>query len=477
MGKAKDKIRVKFCGYNSENVTGSQTLIECGESKDKLLVECGLIQDNVSLLKQYQLNSAKFSFKAKELKYVFAGHNHADHCAMIPRIYKEGCTAQFIVPEGFSSLYKEMCLDSANIMARDSEDLNKRFKKDYAPIYTPEDVYSSIEYIRECKIGEKIKLDENIEAQFIPSGHIIGACQIVLWIKNGNSIKKIAFTSDLGNVSLPQYYVEDFQPVQNANLLVGETTYSDEKRSVTNKDREKDLEKLETVINNTCVENQGSVLIPVFALHRLQSMITFLYDVFKEKEDFNIPIYIGTPLGSRVTKIFVEELKGQQKDKLEEVLNWKNIHFCKDFEELQGLLKKGEPAVYCCSSGMMNAGYSVYVASQLLPHARNNIVFCGYSAEGSLAWRIKQKKTKTINIDSRPVPARCGVVNLTTMSSHMQYEYLLKYYSEYKFDKIALVHGNFKDKCVFAKTLQDEISKKNNTGKVIAVNKSTEILL
>lgn len=93
MGKAKDKIRVKFCGYNSENVTGSQTLIECGESKDKLLVECGLIQDNVSLLKQYQLNSAKFSFKPKELKYVFAGHNHADHCAMIPRIYKEGCTA------------------------------------------------------------------------------------------------------------------------------------------------------------------------------------------------------------------------------------------------------------------------------------------------------------------------------------------------------------------------------------------------
>lgn len=63
------------------------------------------------------------------------------------------------------------------------------------------------------------------------------------------------------------------------------------------------------------------------------------------------------------------------------------------------------------------------------------------------------------------------------MSSHMQYEHLLKYYSEYKFDKIALVHGNFKDKCAFAKTLQDEISKKNNTGKVIAVNKSTEILL
>lgn len=106
-----------------------------------------------------------------------------------------------------------MCLDSANIMARDSEDLNKRLKKDYPPIYTPEDVYASMEYIKECKIGEKIRLDENIEVQFIPSGHIIGACQIVLWIKNGNSIKKIAFTSDLGNVSLPQYYVEDFQPV------------------------------------------------------------------------------------------------------------------------------------------------------------------------------------------------------------------------------------------------------------------------
>lgn len=477
MGKSKDKIRVKFCGYNSENVTGSQTLIECGESKEKVLVECGLIQDNVSLLKQYQLNSAKFAFKPKELKYVFVGHNHADYCAMIPRLYKEGCTAQIIVPEGFKALYKEMCLDSANIMARDSEDLSKRLKKDYFPIYTPEDVYNSMNYIRECKVEEKIKMDDNIEVQFLPSGHIFGACQVILWIKNGNSTKKLGFTSDLGNISLPQYYIDEFKPIQSANLLVGETTYSDKKRSVNKKDRDKDLEKLESVIENTCVDAHGSILIPVFALHRLQSMITFLYDIFSKKENFDIPIYVGTPLGTRITKVIENELKGENKEKLNTVLAWKNIHFCKDFEELQGLLKKDEPAIYCCSSGMMNAGYSVYVASQLLPHAKNNIVFCGYSAEGTLAWKIKQKKTKTITIDGRPVPSRCGVINLTSMSSHMQHDDLLHYYSQYNYDKVALVHGNFKDKCVFAKELENEISKKNRTGKVVSVNKSTEILL
>ena len=57
----------------------------------------------------------------------------------------------------------------------------------------------------------------------------------------------------------------------------------------------------------------------------------------------------------------------------------------------------------------------------------------------------------------------------------------MKYYSGGMgtglYGKIALNHGNFKDKCEFGKELQEEISKRNRTDKVIIVNKSTEILL
>ena len=59
----------------------------------------------------------------------------------------------------------------------------------------------------------------------------------------------------------------------------------------------------------------------------------------------------------------------------------------------------------------------------------------------------------------------------------MMYEDLLNYYSSYCFDKIAIVHAEFDDKVNFCHELQDEISKKNKCGKVICVNKSTEICL
>ena len=98
-------------------------------------------------------------------------------------------------------------------------------------------------------------------------------------------------------------------------------------------------------------------------------------------------------------------------------------------------------------------------------------------AEGSLGAKIKSKNTKTVTIDGKPIPAKCNIISLVSMSSHMQHDELLWYYSTFNFDKIALVHGEFKDKLAFSKELQEEISKKNKTGKVTCVNKSTEILL
>ena len=45
------------------------------------------------------------------------------------------------------------------------------------------------------------------------------------------------------------------------------------------------------------------------------------------------------------------------------------------------------------------------------------------------------------------------------------------------YGKVALNHGDFKDKCAFGEELQEEIAKRNRTDKVVVVNRSTEILL
>lgn len=479
MSKNKDKIRVSFPSASAEKVAGSQVLIEFGKDRErqKILVECGLVQGESTVLKEYQANSKKFAFKPKELTAVFVLHNHSDHLSGTPRLYKQGCTAPLIMPSHSKAIAKEMLLDTAKIFVKDSEYLTRYFKKEYPPIYDEEDVYTTLDYIREYDRGEKYKLNDNVEFQFLSSGHIVGSCQLILWIKNNGSIKKIAVTSDLGNISIPQYYVEEFEPIQNANLIIGESTYCNVKRNVTLKDREKDLEKMKAAILTACVDQKGSVLIPAFSLQRFQVLLTHLYDIFKDDKDCP-QIYAASPLACRISKLFETELLNEsQIEKWQQVKNWDKIEFIKDFETLDSKLKEDKPSVFVASAGMLNAGLSIYIAQKLLPRSKNMILFCGYMAENTLGAKIKSKKTKTINIDGCAIHSRCNIMSLNSFTSHMQFPDLLHYYSSYNFDKIALVHGEMKDKITFTHILQEEISKKNKTGKVICVNKSTEICL
>ena len=107
------------------------------------------------------------------------------------------------------------------------------------------------------------------------------------------------------------------------------------------------------------------------------------------------------------------------------------------------------------------------------------IIFCGYSAEESLSRKIKDKKTKTITIDGKVYHSRCQVCTLNSFSSHAQKQDLISVYSggTTNYDKIALVHSDLKGKAIFCKELQEELSKRNKTTKVICVNNSTTITL
>lgn len=373
---------------------------------------------------------------------------------------------------------KEMLLDSAKIMERDAEDLNKRLKKDYFPIYEIQDVKQTLSHIQEYDRNQKYELSDDISFQFVPSGHIIGSCQLILWIKNNGGIKKIVITSDLGNRSIQQYYIEDFEPIQSANLIVGETTYCNAKRAVTQKDRDKDLEKMKAAVLTTCVDQNGSILLPAFSLQRFQVLLTHLYDLFNESDEDIPDIYAASPLACRISELYEDIIdKKEDREKWEKVKNWEKVHFVSDFESLQNRLNSFKPTIWVASAGMINVGYSNFIAKTLLPRSNNMILFCGFMAPNTIGAKIKERKNKTIAFDGCQIHARCNVMSLNSFTSHMQYYDLLKYYSDYNFDKIALVHGNFSDKVNFSKELQEEISKKNKTGKVTCVNKSTELLI
>jgi metallo-beta-lactamase family protein len=235
--------------------------------------------------------------------------------------------------------------------------------------------------------------------------------------------------------------------------------------------RNKDLEKLETAIRQTCVEENARVLIPVFANDRCQNMLTYIYDIFGKDESFNIPILVDSPMAARVCYAYSELLEGTDAEKWRKVLAWKNVHFVKDAMESRSWRDSKQPVVVLASSGMMVRGRSTGWAHSMLPRACDRIIFCGYAAEHSLAAIIKEGKQKTITISGHRVANKCQVTDLHSFSSHMQRDSLLRIYGATECEKVVLIHGEMNGKIEFSKDLQEEISRNNNTSKVVVANK------
>lgn len=475
MAKNKDKIKISFVGPAADDVTGSCIWIKTPNRQ--ILLECGLHQSCKSTLENYKVNNSHFEFKPKEIDYLFVMHNHADHLCLAPRLYAKGCKAQMIMPQNSHQIAEILLRDSANIMKSDADELSEKFKRDYKPLYTEDDVDTCLQYYSEYPIGEVVVLDEYVKCRFVPSGHILNSSQIELWITYGNLTKKIAYTSDLGNIHIKKYYTNDFEPISKCDVFIGETTYARESKVASAKTRSKDLEKLKNAILQTCVVDNARVLMPVFANDRCQNMLTYLYNIFGQDDTFEIPILIDSPMAKKFCEAYSEMLDGEDAEKWAKVLTWKNIRFAATHLESRDWRESNRPVVVLASSGMLVKGRSIGWAYSMLPRAKDRVIFCGYSAEGSIGAIIKEGKQKTVTISGKRRANRCQVTNLLSFTSHMQKDSLLKYYGSVQCEKIVLVHGEMSAKTAFAKELQEEISKNDNTGKVVVAQKGYELSL
>ena len=263
--RKKEEIYVSFVDEPaSEQVTGSMVYIRT--PYHQILLDAGFCQTN-DIRDDYLVNRRQFKeFKAKEIDYIFLSHNHGDHIFETPVLYQRGCRATTIIPTGNKPILQAMMRDCLYINERDAELLREKYKKNYPPLFEEKDLSLLTEHIQEYEMQRRIKLDDHLSFQLFPSGHLKGGCQIMLYITLHTGVKKILYTGDLGNPTLPQPFVETFVPIKKANLVIGESTYGDKPEAViTKKEREKELRDLKEIIQYRVSEQHGRVIIPVFA--------------------------------------------------------------------------------------------------------------------------------------------------------------------------------------------------------------------
>lgn len=441
-----------------------------------------MIQDNNTVLENYKANCALFNkIKSKTVDMVIVGHNHCDHIGLIPMLFARGNTkARIIVPKYSTSILREMWLDCAWINQRDVDSLNYKGDHNYTPLYTEHEVEIALKHIEEYDCGQIFNLDENIAIRYTPAGHILCSCQTELFINGGSHTRKILFTSDLGNTMIEdrKVFVEPFQMVNSAQIVIGECTYGRRKGSMKKKDIELDCQKMKTVIDQYCVDNHHRVLIPTFSLDRFPFIIWELYQLFGHDPSFNIPIILDSPLSNRLLDCYSSILEGDRKEKFDEMMQWKNLRRIITPEDSKAAITDKSAKVILASSGMLCAGRSVKWVQDILPKENDCILFVGFAGGDTLAGKIKNgREQKTININGKPYKNKCQLVDLHSYSSHMQRNDLLNYYKGINAEKIYLVHGDQQARFEFKEDLEIAISDALKTTRVIITNKGTKIKL
>lgn len=477
---AKKKIKddgIYFVGQNANDVTGSCIYIKYNGKQ--ILLECGLYQNN-DYLESYNVNSEKFKFKPSEIDYIFVGHTHVDHIGLIPRVVKEGFRGQIITSAATAKLMQPLLLNSAFILQSEANALSFRYKRNYEPIYTTDDVYETLKHIYIFdSIHELHILDEVISFKWLSNSHCVGARQLQLLLHDKNGVlNSIFYTSDIGSLHTTNHYVENTEIPQNFNkITIMESTYGEPGRK-SKKTRKFDLEKLRTAID-TVLERYGTVVMPCFSFSRTQELLTNLYLMFHET-DFQYDIVVDSILTCDVCDLYDDLLFDDDLSLWSKVKNWKNIKFIRDKEESLACVKLHCPKIVLSSSGFCTNGRILSYLHEYLSDENSMVIFSGFTgADNSyLSYRIKNyKENKIIKISGDKVENKADCVSLTTFSSHANRDELIEYGSKINTEKLVLVHGSTVAKNSLKEDLKDAISKENKSFKVVAATKDMFISL
>lgn len=460
----------------SEYVTGSMLYIQT--PKHKILVDAGLYQSN-NRYEDFLINNRKpKDFKPKEIDTIFLTHNHADHCLLAPKLYRNGCHAKTIVSKNSKGVLKQMALDCAKINVRDILVINNQENKTYSPLYVNEDVELFMDHVSEYSINQKFFLDDELSFMLIPSGHLLNSVQVLLYITIGMHTTTLLITGDLGNNILHNYFVGTFSPVTNADYVIGESTYGDRPELKTGpKERKNDLDKMKSIIDMQVCEMHGRVLIPCFAQSRCQALAAMIYQLYKDDPNFSYKVYIDSPLAIKIFEEYSAVLDGDDLDLFNEMLKWENLIFIHGAEESKTLVSSSEPCVILSTAGMCTVGRVRHHLKSLVGNPNATILFVGFSTEGSLASLLKDNKRKSVIIDTKEYTIRCASYSLKSLSGHAPYSQLVDYYSSINCSKIILHHGNFEAKQKLKEGLEKELSKKCHNAKVIIANSSLKLNL
>jgi Cft2 family RNA processing exonuclease len=328
-----------------------------------------------------------------------------------------------------------MLHNSANVMLRQKEENNI---PDY-PLFTHDEIDRCAGRMHGLPFGHAKKFRGNkdeIEVIFHHAGHVAGAAALEIHYKH----RQILFTGDVLFDNQRTLAGAKF-PAGHFDTLVMETTRGTTERAV-GKERVHEIARLIESINDT-IKRGGSFLIPVFALGRMQEILSVIHDARKFGRLVECPIY-ASGLGMDLADYF-DEISRKTRH-----VNF-NRGIIKDLKikPTPRKLTPGEDpqqnALYIISSGMLVERTPSYtLASGLVGHAKNSIGFVGYCDPDTPGGKLLAAKTgDTFIFETAHVKAKIKArVERFELSGHADREELLEFAIQTEARCVILTHGD-----------------------------------
>lgn len=420
-------MKIHFLGA-AGTVTGSKTVIE--HNNIRILIDCGMFQGIKSLR---ELNREPLAIEAETIDFVLLTHGHLDHCGWLPKLVADGFDGKIFCTRPTKEISRLILYDSAKIQEEDARRANAEQATKHSPatpLYTTEDVDAVIPKFRVVEKDLEIQLEENVFFKFFYAGHILGACSIELHIDG----KILVFSGDIGQDDDVLMFPP--QKPTKADYIFLESTYGNRIHPQTNA-----LIELEAIINNT-YHNGGTVVIPSFAVERVQAMMYLIWQLKKENRIPDIPYVIDTPMGINVLEVFKEnrlwhKLSFEECDEMCKVFT-----LISDFQDSMNMVYNKKPKVVIAASGMITGGRVLSYLERLIEKPETTVTLVGYQAEGTRGRKLLEG-AQEIKMYGKYYPVVAKILLIESLSAHGDQNDLLNWLSELeaKPTKVFLVHG------------------------------------